>query len=167
MAGPFNFALKIIFIILGACLVMFSTLIFFSPNAKLEGADHRQVAHSIIIDVNANRVFNYLGKSENASKWSVFVDHITHLNALEVRDGDPGFKRRCYCEADETGRQWDELITEVIPAKKRQLLIYNLVDFPVRAENLAMEQIYEPLGVNRCRVTFTVFFIKKPTFWMS
>lgn len=161
MGGKYNFVKKTIFLALGLILILFSAITFFSPYGKLEGANHRLIAHSIVIEANTDHVFKYLGKSDNASKWSVYVDHIEPLNTLDVRDGDPGSKRRCYCESNEMGRKWDELITEVIPGKKRRLLIYNLVNFPVTVENLATEQIYEPLGVSRCRVTFTVFFTKK------
>lgn len=60
--------------------------------------------------------------------------------------------------------QWDELITEVILNQKRQLVIYNLKDFPVTAKNVATEQLYKPLGESKGNLTFTVFFKDvKPT----
>jgi hypothetical protein len=81
-----------------------------------------------------------------------------------VPDGIPGSRRRCFCRADEKGKQWDELITEVIPDQKRQLTIYNLKYFPVTAKNLATEQLYETFSENKCRLTFTIFFKdEKPT----
>ncbi len=60
---------------------------------------------------------------------------------------------------------WDEVITQVLPGQKRQILCYDLVDFPFAADGLGTEQYYEPLGANRCRLTFTLFYLAKvPTF---
>lgn len=45
----------------------------------------------------------------------MFVDHISPLNADQVPDGHVGSTRRCFCYANEQGRMWDEMLTEVIP----------------------------------------------------
>jgi hypothetical protein len=57
------------------------------------------------------------------------------------------------------------LITENIPNQKRQLEIYNLQDFPITANHLATEQLYEQTVSGTCKLTFTVFFKNaEPTF---
>jgi uncharacterized protein YndB with AHSA1/START domain len=117
------------------------------------------------IAVPPDSVFRFLGVSDNARKWSVFVDHITPLNADSVPDGTPGSRRRCFCKPDETGRRWDETITEVVPGKKRQLTIYNLVNFTAASQSLATEQLYRPLEGGGCRLTFTVFFKDAEPSW--
>ena len=143
---------------------MFSIIILLSPYGTHRGFSYKVVKHTIEINASVKDVFNFLGNSKNASQWSVFVHHIQPLNADSVQDGKTGSRRRCFCRAYEKGMQWDELITEVIPNKKRQLIIYNLKDFPVTAKNLATEQLYETIDANKCRLTFTVFFKNaKPT----
>jgi len=153
--------LTIIFLAI-ACL--FAAIIFFSPYGKYEGFEYKLVKYTVTINAPVKDVYSFLGNSKNASRWSVFVHHIIPLNADSVPDGMPGSKRRCFCRADETGMQWDELITEVIPYQKRQLTIYNLKNFPVTANNLATEQLYEALSESQCRLTFSIFFKDaKPT----
>lgn len=147
--------LPIIFLII-ACLV--TVIILLSPYGQYKGFSYSLVKHTVEINAPVKDVFNFLGNSKNASRWSVFVHHINTLNADVVPDGIPGSRRRCFCRADEKGMQWDELITEVVPNRKRQLTIYNLKDFPVTAKNLATEQLYETVNESKCRLTFTVFF---------
>jgi len=139
-------------------LILVSGIILFSPYGNQDKFPYKLIKQTIEIDAPVDTVFNYLGNSDNASDWSVYVDHISPLNAESYPDGVVGSTRRCFCEADETGTQWDELITEVIPNKKRQLTIYNLKGFPIDLENLATEQIYEKISDTKCSVTFTVFF---------
>lgn len=124
----------------------------------------KPMTYSITINAPRELVFKFLGNSTNASRWSVFVNHISTLNPSEVPDGKVGSRRRCFVNADEKGTQWDELITEVVPNEKRQLSIYNLVDFPMVANNLYTQQIYESINENQCRLTFSVFYKKtEPT----
>ncbi|WP_221393044.1 SRPBCC family protein [Dyadobacter sp. NIV53] len=153
---------KWLFFILILILVFLTAIAGFSPYKSYPGFTHKLIQHSVEIETPVDTVFKFLGKSENASRWSVFVDHIIPLNSGKVSDGSVGSQRRCFCNKDETGKQWDELITVVIPGKKRQLTIYNLKEFPISAENLATEQIYKKLDDKKCRVTFTVFFNKSP-----
>ena len=139
-------------------------LFIFSPFQHHDDFDYPLIKSTVIIDAPVNEVFDYLGNSDNARDWSVFVDHITTTNAIEVPDGSIGSERRCFVNADESGTQWDERTTLVIPNRKRQLVIYNLVDFSMTADNLATEQIYTPLENNKCELTFTVFYKDtKPT----
>ena len=143
-------------------LLLMTAVIAFSPYKKTPDFSYKLIQQSIEIEAPVDTVYKFLGKSANASHWSVFVDHIVPINADKVTDGSPGSRRRCFCNKDESGKRWDELITIVIPGKKRQLTLYNLIEFPISAENLATEQIYETLNSNKCRLTFTVFFNKKP-----
>jgi len=139
-------------------LALFLAMIIFSPYHEYDGFSYKLVKNSIEINAPVSIVFAYLGNSKNASEWSSYVNHIHTLNADSVADGMPGSRRRCFVDAAEKGAQWDETITEVIPEKKRQLIIYNLTGFPIEANNLATEQIYEPIENNKCRLTFSVFF---------
>lgn len=146
----------LVLLVLSSCI-----MIMVSPYGQTKGMPYKSVQHSIIVNVPLEKAYAYLGNSNNASKWSVFVHHITPLNPDSFADGQTGSRRRCFCYANEKGRYWDELISEVIPGKKRQLILYNLNDFPIKAEGLATEQLYEKLSPSSCRITFTVFF-KEP-----
>lgn len=152
--------------IIGITLVLALTgMIVFSPYGSHEGFDYKLVKVDMEIDAPVDSVYKFLGKSANAAKWSVFVDHITPLNADSFSDGSVGCRRRCYCNKDETGTQWDELTTENAADLKRQLTIYNMKDFSMTAEHLATEQLYEKIANDKCSLTFTVFYKDtKPTF---
>lgn len=139
-------------------LLLLTGMVAFSPYGKQKDFPYKLVKHTVEINAPVDSVFNLLGKSSMASSWSVYVDHITPLNADSFPDGTTGSRRRCFCENDETGIQWDELITENIPDKKRQLVLYNLKGFPITADHLATEQLYEKLSENKCSLTFTLFF---------
>ena len=143
-----------------------AAMIHFSPYGRHEGFPYRLMEHSVDIGVPADSAFRFLGNSDQARRWSVFVHHITPLNADSVPDGALGSRRRCFCRADESGRRWDETIVVVEPGVKRQLTLYGFHGFPVTARNLATEQLYKSLGPNRCRLTFTVFFMdSRPSAW--
>ncbi|WP_164891197.1 SRPBCC family protein [Botryobacter ruber] len=133
-------------------------MIYFSPFGKAAGYPYKVITNTVEIDASVDSVYRFLGNSANATRWSVFVNHITPLNNDSFPDGIAGSRRRCFCQQDEQGMQWDELITEVVPNQKRQLTIYNLQNFPMTAANLATEQLYEPISNSKCRLTFTVFF---------
>ena len=138
----------------------------FSPYGSHEGFAYKMVKHTVEINVPADSVYKYLGNSAHAHDWSVFVDHISPLNADSFPDGAPGSRRRCFQQADEKGTQWDELVTIVEPGKRRQLTIYNLKDFSMQAENLATEQLYSAPAPGKCTLTFTMFFLDgKSTTW--
>jgi len=144
-------------ICIGVCIA-FSLVIFFSPYGNNHNYPYPVIEESIIIEMPVESVFDYLGDSDNAANWSVFVNQIETINQETVSDGSEGSVRRCFVQEDKKGMQWDEEIVEVIPNEKRQLTIFNLVDFPMVAENLATEQIYERRSENHCKVTFTLFF---------
>jgi uncharacterized protein YndB with AHSA1/START domain len=141
-------------------------MIAFSPYGSHEGFPYKLVKYTVEINAPVDSVFNFLGNSKNASKWSVFVNHLTTLNADSFPDGTVGSRRRCFRSKDETGVQWDELITEKTVNQKRQLVIYNMKNFSIAADHLATEQIYEKTADNKCRLTLTVFFKNaEPSLW--
>ncbi|MDQ3109433.1 MAG: hypothetical protein M3R17_06020 [Bacteroidota bacterium] len=141
--------------------------IVYSPYGKHRGYDYKLIETYVDIDVPADSVFKYLGNSDNAQDWSVYVDHITPLNNDSFPDGAVGARRRCFRNPDEKGIWWDELITSVEPGKLRQLTIYNMHEFPMSAKGLATEQFYESYdGGNKCRLIFRVFFLHHdPGLW--
>jgi len=149
---------KALLSVLTSITLVFTSMIYFSPFGKSDEAPYQLLKHSVVINAPVEKVFQYLGNSEHAAQWSVFVDHIIPLNTNEVADGKVGSIRRCFQQANETGMVWDEIISEVIPNKKRQLLIYNLKNFKMTADNLATEQQYEKIGEKKCRLSFTLFF---------
>jgi uncharacterized protein YndB with AHSA1/START domain len=137
--------------------------IIFSPYGARDGFGYKVVSSSVEINAPTSTVFDFLGNSANASRWSVYVNHIVPLNTDKFKDGAEGSVRRCYRNADNTGMQWDELISEVVINRKRQLLIYNFKNFPVSANHLATEQLYQSLDNQKTKLTFTVFFKNPPT----
>jgi hypothetical protein len=150
---------------LSILFILLLLVIWFSPYGYDEKYGYKLIKNSVTINVSCDSAFQYLGNSENASRWSVFVDHIIPLNADEKPDGSPGSLRRCFAEADEKGSRWDEEITIVEKNKRRQLTIFNMENFSVSAEGLATEQLYQPVNDNCCELTFTVFYKdQNPTF---
>ena len=139
-------------------LLAVASIAITSPYGRKPGYPYRLVLYSVDIDAPVDAVFQYLGNSGNARRWSVYVHHITTLNSAQVADGQPGSVRRCYHQADEQGIRWDERIDAVAPGRMRRLLMFNLQEFPIQAEGLATEQHYEALPGGRCRLCFTVFF---------
>lgn len=158
-------AMKIKKIITAICLFLILACIgtvIFSPFKRHKGFDYPLILHQIEINAPVQKVFTYLGNSDHARDWSVFVDHINTLNAEKVPDGQVGSERRCFVHANEKGTQWDEMTTEVIPFRKRQLTIYNLQGFPLTANHLATEQLYQTLPNGNCLLSFTVFYKDAP-----
>jgi uncharacterized protein YndB with AHSA1/START domain len=137
--------------------IVLVAMVLFSPYSRTE-VGIKKVAHTISIDAPVEVVFDYLGSSANAARWSVFVDHITTLNDSIVPDGAVGSVRRCFVHSDENGTQWDEEIVELIPYEKRRLTIFNMQDFPLTADHLVTEQLYRKTAEDQCELTFTVFY---------
>jgi len=151
-------------------LVLLTTVtlltIYFSPYGKQKGFSYKLMKESVVVNVSVDSAFRFLGNSDNAKRWSVYVDHISTLNSAEARDGTPGSVRRCFCNKNEKGQRWDERITVVEPNKRRQLTISNFVDFSMQANGLASEQRYRKISENSCEITFTIFFVNHdPSFW--
>lgn len=135
-------------------------MIAISPFGDQKGFNYKLIIHSTEINAPVDSVYNFLGKSSNAAKWSVFVNHINPLNLDKVPDGMVGCQRRCFKNKDEQGLQWDEEITIAEVNKRRQLTIYNMQGFDMQAEGLATEQIYEPLTPTKTKLSFTLFYLK-------
>lgn len=149
--------IKVVAITFITVLLGLTGIVAFSPYRYDTASGKKMISHSVIIQQPAEVVFNYLGRSANASKWSVFVDHIDPL-PNGIPDGKAGSLRRCFCNSNKKGTRWDEEITLVEPNKRRQLRIYNMVDFSMKADGVYTEQLYERLGNNKTRLTFTVFY---------
>lgn len=140
--------------------------VIFSPYKKHEGMEYSSIREEIVVQAPVDTVFAYIGNSENAATWSVFVDHITPINTDKFPDGKVGCIRRCYTRADEKGATWDEEIQIVEKNKRRRLSIFNLQGFTVKADHLLTEQHYAVLDNKRTRLTFTLFFNQgKKTLW--
>lgn len=151
---------KVLLIIAGLLVLLLFVVNPYRYHAEYNG--RRSIVQKIEINAPPETIFKYLGNSANAATWSVFVDHITPLNPNEVPDGQVGSQRRCFTREDETGSTWDETLLIVEPYKRRRISCYNLKDFPLIAEGLNTEQIYNDLGNNKTELVFTVFFNKKP-----
>jgi hypothetical protein len=146
-------------------VVLLTVLLVSSPYRHQPGQPGKQLVESVDIERPCADVFAYLGNSANASRWSVYIHHITPLNAPPIADGAQGSIRRSFRNADERGMRWDELFTIVEPARRRQLRIFNVVDsLSPRDNHLVTEQLYAPIGDGRCRLSFSLFF-ERPARW--
>lgn len=154
--------LKILLYVFSALFTITFLLIYWSPYGS-QGEEKKSIKSEVFIDAPAEYVFDYMGISENASKWSVFVSHIRTLNEEEVPDGQAGSIRRCFVNLDESGTQWDEEILEVVDNQKRRLGIFNMIDFPVSAENLETNQCYEPINKRKCKLSLSLYFNSENT----
>ena len=133
-----------------------------SPWGAHDGFAYPLMLESVDVDRSCPEVHRYLGDSSHARDWSVYVDHITPLNADEVPDGAAGSIRRSFRNADESGTRWDEYF-EVVEPRRRRLTIYGIHGAPRPAGELMTEQLYEPLGPDACRLTFTLFLRDEPS----
>lgn len=146
-------------------LIIILLVIWFSPYGKHDGFSYKLVKSSVHVSVSVDSVFRYLGNSENAKRWSVFVDHITPFDTSLIPDGFIGSKRRCFCQPDEKGIYWDETVEEVIPNVKRKLSCYNLHGFSMSTTDIATEQLYVANPDGSCDLTFTFFIdVREPGF---
>jgi len=156
MKSKFKKIILITFCLLSLGLIV---MIATSPFGHQKGYNYKLIIHSIEINTPVDSVYRFLGRSSNASKWSVFVNHISTLNEDKVPDGKVGCMRRCFQNADEKGLQWDEEIIVAEPNKRRQLTIVNLKDFGIKAEGLSSEQIYEAISSGKTKLSFTLFYL--------
>ena len=140
----------------------FLSSLLFSPFQYDETNQGYRLANDVEIEATTEAVFDYLGNSSNASRWSVFVNNIQPLNEGEVADGATGSKRRCFCSPGKPGSYWDEEILDVKKNRLRLLSIYNLKDFPVSMEGLVTEQLYEDKATGSCKLTFSLVKQGKP-----
>ncbi len=139
-------------------LLLLFLMIAFSPYGRKEGFVQKLVFEKIVIEADAEAVFRYLGNSENAEDWSVFVDHIKPLNAQKFADGQVGSVRRCFTEKDETGEIWDEEILLLKTNELRLLSCYHFQNFSLSTDQLRTEQRCHSMGNGATQLTFTLFF---------
>lgn len=143
-------------------IIFLAALVVWSPYRDYVGFPDRLIKEAVEIDAPCQDVYEYLADSENARRWSVFVDHITPLNLDEAPDGAQGSIRRSYKRADEGGMTWDEYF-ELVEPLRRRLVIYNVQGVLTTEGELLTEQLYEPLGDYGCRLSFTLFFRERPS----
>jgi len=109
---------------------------------------------SIVIEAPVEAVWAYMGDSSKAREWSVFFHHITPLPGTP--DGEVGAVRRCFRNADEEGKRWDEVLAGVEPLRRRYVVAHAVQGFrprPINRETWHVWQVYEPLGPDRTRLT--------------
>lgn len=132
----------------------------FSPYKREKSFSYKLIKESILINNSSKAVYNYLGNSNNAKIWSVYVDHISPINKDIVADGHLGSIRRCFINRDEKDGSWDEEILLIDKNKVRRLSCFNFQDLIFNPGLLNTEQIYEDKNGN-CLLTFTLFSPKK------
>ncbi len=157
--------LKPLLIVASILLFAFALLLLTSHYEKNRFSEQRAIYGTVEINAPVERVFKYMSRSDWAGKWSVFVHHITPLNADKVADGAKGCIRRCFVNSDETGTQWDEEILNVTPNKNRTLSVYALKGFPITSEGLITQQIYEPIDSTHTRLTLILAYGEPPSLW--
>jgi len=150
--------LAITSILLGGFLFSILLTVLFSPYGYDKERGFKLVKTSILIAAPSNAVYAYLGNSENAKHWSVFVDHINPLNSNLVTDGMEGSIRRCFVNENEKGQSWDEEVLTVEHNKLRMLSCFGFYQFPITAGTLNTEQIYEQTDEKHCLLSLTLFF---------
>lgn len=158
-----NSFLKIILILDAISL----TLIACSPFRYDDQKKEYTLSQSIAIQSSCETVYEYLGNSEHASDWSIFVHHITPLNPDEYSDGEQYSKRRCFKNSDEQGLIWDEEIIDLKPNQYRTLSIYNLQGFPIESENLITKQVYECLNPMTTTLSLTLHKDARKSNWID
>ncbi len=126
-------------------------------NAEAQTVDwNSSVSRSIIINAPVEEVWKYVSNSLNALEWSVFFNHISPLPGAP--DGGIGALRRCFRQEDEKKGYWDEITTRIEELKFRQIIMYNMQDFPF--SSLAdgsysfVRQHYKVLGVKKTELIF-------------
>jgi len=137
-------------------LLLFVGAIYWSPYGIKSQLKKRAIISSIVIEAPVHKVYDYLGDSYNASDWSVFVDSILPLNSISHDDGSLGSQRRCFA-GDQT-LQWDEEIVSLEKYKVRELSVFNIIGFLVKAENLRTEQIYEEINEGQTKLSLTLYY---------
>lgn len=143
-------------------LTLVKTFIWFG--SPYEGYEEGSINSEINIESSCNAAFDYLGNSDNARDWSVFVEFIETINPNEFEDGNIGSKRMCYTKADRSGFTWEEEVLEKVNNKYRKISCYNFQNLNLKAPNLVTEQIYTQIPEG-CKVNFTLNFEKEPSYF--
>ena len=132
------------------------SIVMFSPYRREKAFSYKLIKESILINASVQTVYNYLGNSNNAKIWSVYVDHISPINKDIVADGHLGSIRRCFINSNEKDGSWDEEILFIEKNKLRRLSCFNFQDLFFDPGILNTEQIYEDKSGD-CLLTFTLF----------
>jgi len=139
---------------------LFASLIFsiiaFSPYKKDKFLSYKLINESILINTSCEAAYKYLGNSDNARVWSVYVDHISPINEDKVADGHLGSIRRCFKNNNEKNGTWDEEILFTEKNKLRRLSCFNFQGLILSPGLLHTEQIYEDKNGD-CLLKFTLF----------
>lgn len=154
-------------IIFAAFSLIVSMIVMLSPYGNHPDRTEKLIQVSIPINASSKQVFDYLGNSDNARDWSVFVDHISPVNNSYIADGAEGSIRRCFVNANEKGKSWDELVLEVKPHTKRLLSCYAYEGFNLTAGELYTEQIYSNPQPNKCVLSLTLFLPPGENNWIT
>jgi uncharacterized protein YndB with AHSA1/START domain len=144
-------------ILIGLFLIYLLFTVLLSPYGNHKGFNYKVIQSSILIKAPTSKVYSYLGDSENAQDWSVYVDHISPLNGDLIDDGKQGSIRRCFVNKDEEGRRWDEEVLAIEPNKLRRLSCYGYHNFEISAGTLHTEQIFEQSEDGGCLLSLTLF----------
>lgn len=152
---------KVIFIaglaLISLFLLGISLMVLFSPYGNFPGKSKKMLQESVLIKAPVEQVYQYLGNSDNAEEWSVYVNHISALNSNKIADGMKGSIRRCFTNQNEKGKQWDEMVIKVEKFKRRLLNCYNFKNFEMTAGVLYTEQLYKETKDGNCMLSFTLF----------
>ncbi len=151
---------RIFWIALAIFLLLLSFTWVFSPYKSYQTG---VITSEVDINADCQQAFKYLGNSDNAKKWSVFVSFIETINPDQFQDGMIGSKRMCYTKEDKTGFTWEEEVLERRENEYRKISCYNFQNLFIKSPNLVTEQIYSPSS-SGCKVTFTLDFKEEPTF---
>jgi uncharacterized membrane protein len=146
-------------------IILFS-MIFLISTSSFKTEEHeptkKRITKQIVIEKPCAEVYSYLGNSDNAKSWSVFVAFIETLNSEEVPDGMVGSKRICYTKDDKSGFRWEEEILAVEADKYRKLSCYNFENLSIPSNVLLTEQIYK-IHESGCELTFTLDYKEDPS----
>ncbi len=110
---------------------------------------------NVLIAKDCARVFSYLGNSDHAADWSIYVEHIKPLNPEVVSDGSVGSQRRCFTSQHDNEFYWDEEILAVSDGAYRKLACYNYTNLGFKAPELITEQVYRKHQAG-CQLSFTL-----------
>jgi hypothetical protein len=155
--------MKTILKILIAATLLLIAMIYFSPYKHQTILGKKGIVTTVKINTSLQKLYAYLGNSNNARQWSSYVHHITTLNADTIADGQIGSIRRCFKNENEKGVQWDEVVTQNIINNKREIQIYNAHDFLVYQPGLYTSQLYTAIDSNTTQLQFCVYYHKEPT----
>jgi len=138
-------------------LLIISVWFFTSPFKYNKTTGLYQLENEVTINQSVEKVFSYLGNSANAAKWSSYVSHINALNEEEVNDGALGSKRRCFKNENGQDIFWDEEIVNVKVNELRELTVYNLNGFLIKADSLFTQQKYTPISAQQTNLVFGLY----------